>query len=435
MHKQPMIKVWKNGCLPPNLDGGIRKLNWKNSDGFQRRVKAIIKEVRTHGDAALIKFAKEFDKATLETINLRVTREEINRAYEKVTDEQISAIEFLKKKLETIEKSTLQRLKVKVEEDAVQMLHVLRPIQSVGCYVPGGKAAYPSSVVMTVVPAKVAGVPRVVVCSPPAANGSLNPLILVALDICEADEVYKVGGAQAIAAMAYGTESIKPVKKIVGPGNKYVTMAKILVSKDVAVDAPAGPTEILILADETANPRFIAIDMISQAEHGVDSIAGLITTSEELAKNVLKELRNLMPNIKRSAIVQQAISKFGFIIICETVDKMIALANSIAPEHIEIVTKEPENIADKIISAGIILMGPYSTVTISDYCIGTNHVLPTSGFGHVFSGLSALDFVRRVNIVKCSKESLLKLKGHAKVLAEAENLPNHYRAIEERMGI
>jgi histidinol dehydrogenase len=288
---------------------------------------------------------------------------------------------------------------------------------------------------MTVVPAKVAGVSRVVMCSPPTAKGTINPLTLVAADICKVHEIYKIGGAQAIAALTYGTESIKPVKKIVGPGNRYVTMAKILVSRDIAIDMPAGPSEILILADETANSRFIALDMISQAEHGPDSIAGLMTTSDELAEDVLKELESAVPSSKRSATILNALSNHGFMIICKTISEMVRLANDFAPEHLQIVTREPERIADKVTTAGLILIGPYSPVSASDYCYGTNHVLPTSGYSHTYSGLSVLDFVKRIGVVECSKDGLLALKNMARVVSEAENLPNHYAAIEGRFEL
>jgi histidinol dehydrogenase len=285
---------------------------------------------------------------------------------------------------------------------------------------------------MTAVPAKTAGVPRIVVCSPPTTKGTINPLILVAADICEVNEIYKVGGAQAIAALAYGTETIKPVKKIVGPGNKYVTTAKILVSKDVAIDMPAGPSEVLVLADETANPQLIALDMISQAEHGADSVAGLITTSEKLAEEVVSWLNKMAASADRGTIVRKALADYGFAITCKSIDEMVALANDFAPEHVEIITRNPMKIADRITSAGVILIGPYSPVSLSDYGSGTNHVLPTGGFGHAFSGLSVLDFARRVSIVESSREGLLQVKNHVKVLTEAENLPNHYKAIEAR---
>jgi len=285
---------------------------------------------------------------------------------------------------------------------------------------------------MTTIPAKVAGVPRIVVCSPPNEDGEVNPLVLVAADICGVNEVYKVGGAQAIAALAYGTDTIKQVRKIVGPGSKYVTMAKVLVSKDVAIDMPAGPSEVLVLADETANTKFVAADMISQAEHGSDSVAGLITTSPTVAEGVLEWLSKLVRSSERCKIVEKALTECGFIITCDTADEMIALVNVFAPEHLEIMTKNPLEIVDKVTSAGLILIGSYSPVSLSDYGSGTNHVLPTGGFAHAFSGLSVLDFVRRVSVVDCSKEGLLALKAHVKVMTEAENLPAHYKAVEAR---
>jgi len=282
------------------------------------------------------------------------------------------------------------------------------------------------------VPAKVAGVPRIVVCSPPNAKAIINPLVLVAADMCGVNEVYKVGGAQAIAALAYGTETIKPVRKVVGPGNKYVTTAKILVSKDVAIDMPAGPSEILVLADETANPRLVSFDMISQAEHGEDSVAGLVTTSEKLAEDVQGWLAKTATGAKRGETVGKALEKNGFIIVCKDTAEAVELANVFAPEHVEVMTRNPEKIVEKIMSAGLILVGSYSPVALSDYGSGTNHVLPTGGFGHAFSGLSALDFARRVSIVKSSREGLQSVRERVKVMTEAENLPNHYKAVEAR---
>jgi histidinol dehydrogenase len=261
-----------------------------------------------------------------------------------------------------------------------------------------------------------------------------EPLVLVAADICGVDEVYKVGGAQAIAALAYGTETIKPVKKIVGPGSKYVTMAKILVSKDVAIDMPAGPSEIVVLADDTANPRLIALDMISQAEHGGDSVAGLITTSERVAVEVQNWLLQTLPLVNRAQTVVEALEKRGFVIICKDMDKTVELVNAFAPEHVEIMTRKPEKIAERITSAGLILLGRYSPVALSDYGSGTNHVLPTGGSGHTYSGLSALDFVRRVSVVESSKEGLLKVKVCVKIMTDAENMLNHYKAIEARLN-
>ena len=285
---------------------------------------------------------------------------------------------------------------------------------------------------MTAMPAMAARVPRIVACSPPNAEGKVNPLVLIAADICGVNEVYKVGGAQAIAALAYGTETIKPVKKIVGPGSKYVTAAKILVSKDVTIDMPAGPSEILVLADETANPKFIALDMISQVEHGIDSVAGLITTSEKLTEQVQGWLAKTATGAERGEIVMKALEQYGFIIICKDMAEAIELTNAFAPEHVEVMTRDPGKIAEKITSAGLILVGLYSPVALSDYASGTNHVLPTGGFGRVFSGLSALDFARRVSIVESSKEGLQTVRERVKVMTEVENLPNHYKAVEAR---
>jgi len=426
------IKVWRRSSLPPNWAERRQLLNEDATLLLETSVKAIMEQVRRQGDAALIKFTKKFDKATLNTKELRVTSEEIEKAYERVGEAQLSALEFTREKLEIAEKRILEKMRIEIKENDICVRHLPRPIQSVGCYVPGGQIVYPSTLIMTVVPAKVAGVPRVAVCSPPAAKGSINPLILIAADICKVDEIYKVGGAQAIAALAYGTESINPVKKIVGPGNKYVTMAKIIASRELAIDMPAGPTEILIIADETASPRLVALDMISQAEHGADSVAGLITTSKELVENVLIELRKIMASAKRSDIIMKALSNCGFIVICETLDEMIELANIFASEHLEIITRKPIEVANKIESAGLILIDAYTPVSLTDYCSGTNHVLPTSGFSQTFSGLSVLDFVKRIGIVECSREGLLRLENNVKILTEAENLPNHYAAIEGR---
>ncbi|MGB9853274.1 MAG: histidinol dehydrogenase [Candidatus Bathyarchaeales archaeon] len=431
--EQPIIKVWDASSTQIKWIERVKALQ-ENSE-VEKQVKAIIEEVKKRGDAALIKFTKEFDSIQLNARDLRVTPGEIEKAYEKVAKEQVFAIEAMKERLETVEKLSLKQAELNINLDNIGIRYCLHPIESVGCYVPGGRASYPSTLIMTAAPAKLAGVSRVVVCSPPNVDGTLNPLTLVAADICKVDEVYKVGGAQAIAAMAYGTESIKPVRKIVGPGNKYVTMAKILVSRDVAVDMPAGPSELLVLADETANPRFVALDMCSQAEHGPDSVVGLITTSSVLAGKVIAEIENIAYSIPRSDIVAKALANNGFVIVCENVDTMVELANVFAPEHVEIVTRSSEEVAEKLLTAGLILIGSYSPVSLSDYYSGTNHVLPTGGFGKTFSGLSALDFVRKVVIVNCSKEGLRKALEPIKVLAEAENLPNHYRAVEGRFKV
>jgi histidinol dehydrogenase len=431
MREQIRVRVWKDSALPQ--DWFKRQAPDKQTNAqAESNVKAIISHVVKNGDAALLALTEQFDEARLEAKDLPVTAEEITEAYKKVSREQIDALKFMKNKVSAFEKLTLKQAGFKTAQDGATVQNVLRPIESVGCYVPGGQAAYPSTLVMTAVPAKVAGVARVVVCSPPNAEGKVNPLVLVAADICGVDEFYKVGGAQAIAALAYGTETIRPVKKIVGPGSKYVTAAKILVSKDVAIDMPAGPSEVLVLADETANARLIALDMISQAEHGGDSVAGLITTSEKLAEEVQGWLAKTAAVAERGELVKEALEKYGFIITCKDMAEAAELANVFAPEHVEIMTRNPEEIAEKITSAGLILVGSYSPVALSDYASGTNHVLPTGGFGHAFSGLSALDFTRRVSIVESSEEGLQAVRDRVKVMTEAENLPNHYKAVEAR---
>lgn len=432
MPKEFAIKVWEASNLPSDWSKRIKALNEKDSSALENTVKGVIAEVRQKGDAALIEYTEKFDKTKLTPKILKVTSQEIKAAYKAVTPEQIAALKLMKEKITAIDTQTLKQQPQKTVREGITVQTVLRPIESVGCYVPGGLAAYPSTLVMTATPAKVAGVPRIVVCSPPTSQGTINPLILVAADICEVDEIYKVGGVQAIAALAYGTQTIKPVKKIVGPGSKYVTAAKVLVSQEVAIDMPAGPSEILVLADETSDPKLIAADMISQAEHGTDSTAGLITTSKELAKQVQKNLQKMVDEAERSDIIKQSLSTYGFIITCTNTDELIKLANEYATEHLEIMTKDAMEIAEKMTSPGVVLVGPYSPVALSDYGSGTNHVLPTGGFGHAFSGLSVIDFTRRVNIVKSSKEGLLKVKDSIKVLTEAERLPNHYRAVEAR---
>ena len=432
MRNRLEMRIWKARELPPNWFKR-KATDEKDSVAVENNVKEIIGAVQKRGNAALIEFTERFDKTKLTARDLRVTSAEIKAAYKAVSQQQINALKLMREKLFANEKLALQQIGYKTSREGITVQVVMRPIESVGCYVPAGQAVYPSTLVMTTTPAKVAGVQRIVVCSPPTSKGTINPLILVAADICEVDEVYRVGGVQAIAALAYGTETIKPVKKIVGPGSKYVTAAKVQVSKDVAIDMPAGPSEVLVLADEGANPKLVAADMISQAEHGADSVAGLITASKKFADDVLRCLDEQSALAERREIVEKALSTHGFIIVCkEDPDEMASLANAFAPEHLEIMTKTPKDIADKITSAGLILIGPYSPVALSDYGSGTNHVLPTGGFGSAYSGLSALDFMRRVSIVESSKEGLDKLKNHVKVLTEAENLPNHYKAVEAR---
>ena len=430
MQKQGQVRVWKSDALPADWFKR-QKADEKAAQEVDCSVKAIIDQVKANGDGALVEFALKFDKAELNLRALKVKAGEIKEAYTKTTPQQISALKFMKEKVNTFQKQLLTQTDIKTTNDGISVQTVLRPIESVGCYVPGGQAAYPSTLVMTAVPAKVAGVPRIVVCSPSDAKGKVNPLVLVAADICGVDEVYRVGGAQAIAALAYGTKTIKPVRKIVGPGSKYVTAAKVLVSTDVAIDMPAGPSEVLVLADESADTRLIAFDMVSQAEHGGDSVAGLITTSEKVALQVQEYLSKIAASAERGDKISEALAKYGFIIICKSIEEAVSLANQFAAEHLEVMTAKPKELAEKL-TAGLILLGPYSPVALSDYGSGTNHVLPTGGFAQSFSGLSTLDFMRRVSIVESSRTGLERVKDSIKVMTEAENLPNHYKAIQAR---
>jgi len=385
--------------------------------------------VRENGDQALIAYTKKFDLIDLDVNSLKITEKDIQRAYSKVSKDRVLAIRYAKKRIENFQKAVLKRLNFTWSDRSkgVKIRNVVRPIESVGCYVPGGDYPYPSSLLMSVIPAKVAHVPRIVVCSPPKKNQMVDPLVLVAADICGINEIYQIGGAQAISALAYGTKTINPVKKIVGPGNKYVTTAKILVSKEIAIDMPAGPSELAILADDSANPSFIALDLISQLEHSKDSISCLITNSIKIANEVVLELeRHILENRLKVNFEK------CYIIVYKSISDAIDFVNNFAPEHLEIMCKNADNLISKISSAGLILVGPYTPVSASDYCLGTNHILPTGGFAKIHSSLSAIDFVKRVSIVKCDKKSLRKMTKPVSILANSEGFSNHALALEKR---
>ena len=431
MQNQPtLIRQWNANQLPP--DWFSRQQTNQNQAELQTTVKTIIDRVRVEGDQALIEYAQKFDKAALTPSTLRVSSQEIKEAYQQVTKQQINAIEFMKQRVSIFQKQLLNQTEVQVFNEGIMVKTVLQPLQSVGCYIPGGQAAYPSTVIMTALVAKLAGVERIVICSPSDAEGKVNPLVLVAADICGINEIYRIGGAQAIAALAYGTQTIVPVRKIVGPGSKYVTAAKVQVSQDTAIDMPAGPSEVLIIADQYADPRLIAYDLISQAEHGTDSISALITTSPKLAQDVQNWITQIATTAPRAEKILESLTKYGFIIVCnDDIDQAVKLTNQFAAEHLEVLTNNAQILAKQLI-AGLILIGPYSPVPLSDYASGTNHVLPTGGFAQSFSGLSVIDFMRRVSIAECSKEGLEKVRTNIKILTDTENLPNHSKAIEAR---
>lgn len=402
------------------------------SDALLREAGEIMKGVQERGDSAIADYTAKFDGATLSA--LRVTRKEVDMAYGGISVEQARALRLMKERLEKGERPLLKRLKgVAVKFEGVNIERQVIPISSVGCYVPGGRARYPSTLVMCAVPAKVAGVKRIVAISPPRKDGTVDPLTLAAADICGVDEFYKVGGAQGIAALAYGTESIKPVSKIVGPGGMYVTAAKLVASGRVSTDMVAGPTELLVLADATADPYLVAVDLISQAEHSPETICGLATNSQTLASQVQSQVQSIVQRIERAEIVKASLDGNGFIAICRGLPACIQFANEFAPEHIEVMTKNSDDVAKKIRTAGLVLVGPTVPSSATDYCLGSNHVLPTLGFGKSRASLSVLDFVRVVNRVKATKEGLAKVAGPIREISAAEGLPNHYEAVKARM--
>ncbi|MEM1593538.1 MAG: histidinol dehydrogenase [Archaeoglobaceae archaeon] len=381
---------------------------------FIEKVKPIVEDVKKNGDKAVIKYEKMFDGVELK--RLKVRKKEIENAYEEVDEEVIDALEVAKENIERFHMLTSVEREIKIQFEDCFMGKIYVPIERVGAYVPGGRASYPSTALMIGVPAKIAGVEELVACTPPNAKGKVNPLTLVACDIAGFDEIYNIGGAQAIAAMAYGTESIKKVNKIVGPGNAYVTAAKMLVANDVAIDIPAGPSEILIIADETANAEFIAYDCLAQLEHDPLAIAIVLTTSEKIAEEVKK--------LASSAVVK----------IVGNLDEAIKIANEFAPEHLSIFCKKPERFLKKIKNAGSVFLGEFSAVALGDYASGTNHVLPTMGYAKIFSGLSVESFMKSFTFQQLSYETLKRIGNIAIKLAEAEGLKKHAESIKIRLN-
>jgi histidinol dehydrogenase len=395
-------------------------------------VEKIINDVINFGDYSIIEYTKKYDNIKIDSIF--VDKKEFKKAYQEVTMNQLNSLKKSKKLLENNEKLLLRRVTGIISStDGVTIERTVKPIDSVGCYVPGGKARYPSTLIMCAVPAIVANVSRIAVVSPPMKNGNIDPLTLVAADICDIDEVYRVGGAQAVAALAYGTKTIKKVDKIVGPGGLFVNIAKSLVSKKTAIDMIAGPSELLIYADSTSDPKFVARDLISQAEHSQDTICGVVTTSRDLVGKLENEIaRALNTSLPRLEIVLTSFKNNAFIAICNSQENAISFINELAPEHLEVLSENPKQIASKVSTAGVILLGKYSPSSASDYCLGSNHVLPTMEFGKSKSSLSVLDYMKLVNHITVTRRGLQSVQKCVKELAFAEGLPNHYYAIEER---
>ena len=409
----------------------LLKRSPNNYGEFESRVNDIITSVRIDRDKALFDYTKKFDGADINPDNIKVTKEEIEEAY-KLVDEKL--LDVIRKALVNIRKYHEKQVQNSwfTTEDGIILGQKVTALERAGVYVPGGKAVYPSSVLMNVLPAKVAGVDKIVMCTPPGKDGKVYPSTLVAANEAGVDEIYKVGGAQAIAAMAFGTESVPKVDKIVGPGNIYVALAKKAVFGYVSIDSIAGPSEILVLADETANPRFVAADLLSQAENDEMASAILITTSQELAEKVSEEVDKFVEVLSRKEIIQKSLDNYGYILVADNIEDAIDAVNAIASEHMEIVTKDPFAIMTKVRNAGAIFVGEYSSEPLGDYFAGPNHVLPTNGTAKFFSPLGVDDFIKKSSVISYSKEALEKVHTDIVQFASCEQLTAHANSIKVR---
>ncbi len=399
---------------------------------FEDAVSEIVNNVKKKGDEALFAYTKEFDKAELNKDNVIVTQEEIDEAYAEVDDELLAVMRRALVNIRSFHEKQKRQSWFDAEKSGIILGQRITPLHRAGVYVPGGKAVYPSSVLMNVLPAKVAGVDEIIMCTPPDKEGKVCATTLVAAKEAGADVIYKVGGAQAIAAMAFGTESIPKVDKIVGPGNIYVALAKREVYGHVSIDSIAGPSEILVLADETANPRFVAADLLSQAEHDEMASAILVTTDRELAQKVSDEVDGFLKVLSRKEIIQKSLDSYGYILIAENMDEAIDTVNEIASEHLEIVTKDPFADMTKVRNAGAIFLGSYSSEPLGDYFAGPNHVLPTNGTAKFFSALSVDDFIKKTSVISYSREALEPVHEDIIRFAEAEQLTAHANSIRVR---
>lgn len=415
-----------------NLLDDLLKRSPNNYTEYADTVQEIVDNVRQNGNKALFEYTKKFDKADINESNIRVTKEEIEEAYKEVDAHLLEVIRKALVNIRTYHEKQKQYSWFDTTEDGTMLGQKVTAIQSVGVYVPGGKAVYPSSVLMNIVPAKVAGVKNIIMTTPCNTEGKVYATTLVAANEAGVDAIYKAGGAQAIAALAYGTTSIPKVDKIVGPGNIFVALAKRAVYGYVSIDSIAGPSEILVLADETANPRYVAADLLSQAEHDELASAILVTTSEELAKKVSAEVDVFISELSRSEIMQKSIDNYGYILVAENMEEAIEAANDIASEHLEIVTKNPFEVMMKIKNAGAIFIGEYSSEPLGDYFAGPNHVLPTNGTAKFFSPLSVDDFVKKSSIIYYSKEALDPVHQDIIDFATSEQLTAHANSIKVR---
>ncbi|MCI6675619.1 MAG: histidinol dehydrogenase [Clostridiales bacterium] len=415
-----------------NILADLLKRDPNNYDQYADRVNAIVEDIKTRKDEALFEYTKKFDGAQLTADTIRVTDEEIEEALNTIDPKLLEVMKKAMNNIRVYHEKQKQYSWFDSQPNGTMLGQKVSALESVGVYVPGGKASYPSSVLMNIIPAEVAGVERIVMVTPPGKDGKVNPVTLAAAHIAGATEVYKVGGAQAIAALAFGTESIPRVNKIVGPGNIYVALAKKAVYGHVSIDSIAGPSEILVIADETANPRFVAADLLSQAEHDELASAILVTTSRELAEKVSDEIEGFLKTLSRREILEKSLENYGYLLVVDTLQDAIDTANEIASEHLEIVTKNPFEVMTKIKNAGAIFIGEYSSEPLGDYFAGPNHVLPTNGTAKFFSPLGVDDYIKKSSIIYYSKEALEPIHKDIIQFAESEQLTAHANSIRVR---
>ncbi len=430
-HNMRIVELNENS--KKNILEDLLKRSPNNYDQFADSVNEILTEVKKNGDDALFAYTKKFDGADIDASNILVTEEEIKEAYDSLENKEL--VDIIRKSLNNIEvyhEKQKQYSWFDSKTDGSLLGQKVTPLERVGVYVPGGKAAYPSSVLMNVIPAKVAGVDEIIMVTPPGKDGKINPNTLVAANEAGVDKIYKVGGAQAVGAMAYGTASIPKVDKIVGPGNIYVALAKKAVFGYVSIDSIAGPSEILVIADESANPKYVAADLLSQAEHDELASAILVTTSMELADEVSKWVDKFVAELSRTEIIQKSLDNYGYILVADTMDDVIDAANEIASEHLEILTKNPFDTMTRIRNAGAIFLGEYSSEPLGDYFAGPNHVLPTNGTAKFFSPLSVDDFIKKSSIISFSREALQPVSEDIQKFAKAEGLTAHANSIKVR---
>ncbi len=398
----------------------------------ERAVAGILEQVRERGDAALFEYTERFDHARIDASTIRVTEDEITHAYEEVPSDLVEVIRKALVNIRSFHEKQMQKSWFTTTAEGTMLGQKITPLERVGVYVPGGKAVYPSSVLMNIVPARTAGVDRIIMTTPPGRDGRVNPATLVAAHLAGVDEVYKVGGAQAIGALAYGTQSIRKVDKIVGPGNIFVALAKKAVYGHVSIDSIAGPSEILVLADETADPRYVAADLLSQAEHDEMAAAMLVTTSEKLGRQVEKEIEAFLAVLSRSEIIRKSLDNFGCILLASDKQDAIDAVNAIASEHLEILTASPFEDMMRVRNAGAIFLGPYSSEPLGDYFAGPNHVLPTNGTARFFSALSVDDFIKKSSIIYYSRPALQAVSQDIVTFAESEELTAHANSVSVR---